>query len=145
MYIHLLESLPMGYKLEAKLLSEETHRLPIPPSAMGARNWTIVLKDIYKFIDGTPTQVPPLYTEEKQIPIILSFLKAFCNEANEETEFRVYPLAKLFYALKQESCKYSLHEDTGFQSIHIAKAILERDEYDYRSGIACDVSVFKKN
>lgn len=130
----------MGYKLEAKLLSEETHRLPIPPNAMGSRNWAIVLKDIFKFLDGSPTQVPALYTEEKQIPIITSFLKTFCYEANEETEFRIYPLSHLFFALKQESCKYSLEEDSGFQSIHIAKAILERDEYDYRSGIACEVS-----
>lgn len=129
----------MGYKLDAKKNSEETHRLPLPPNAMGERNWPNLLKQIFAFIDGSPTQVPALYTDENQIPIITSFLKTFCIEANEETEFRIYPLQNLFYALKQESCKYCLEEDNGFVSIHIANAILQRDEYDYRSGIACDV------
>lgn len=106
---------------------------------MGIKVWSTVLKAIFDFMGATPNNVPALYTDRKQIASIQSFFKFFCADANEETEFRIYPSAELFFKLKQESCKYSLEDDGGFPTIHIADAVLCRDEYDYRSGIACNV------
>lgn len=61
-------------------------------------------------------------------------------ESDECTDsFKIYPLSQLFFELKNESCKYGLDAEQGFASVHIAQAMLDRDQYDYRQDISCAV------
>lgn len=83
----------------------------------------------------------PLFTSANHIPVIKSFFEQFCMLDNiDPNTYKVYPLNQLFFVLKQEACKYGMDLDKGFDSIHVAQAILDRDQYDFREGLACAVS-----
>ncbi|KAL9697161.1 hypothetical protein quinque_000602 [Culex quinquefasciatus] len=53
-------------------------------------------------------------------------------------KFSILPLIDFFYNLKLATEDYGLDIKT-FPSIHLAKALLEKDVYAYTAGIACDV------
>lgn len=129
----------MGYSREAKELSDTTHRLPIPPAAKGERNYKVILNEIDAFM-GSRSELAPLFTIRDQIPIITSFINQFCSFANvDANRYTVYPLHQIFYDIKEEAVKNSI-SGQSLKSIHIAEALLNRDNYAYQSNMACNVS-----
>lgn len=132
--------MPLGYLFEAKDYSEKTHRLPIPPSAKGERNYKAILNEIDNFM-GNRSKLAPLFTLRDQIPIITSFISQFCGFCDVDPDrYPVYPLHQIFYDVKEEAVKNSINGNS-FRSIHIAENLLNRDNFAYLPNTACNVSV----
>lgn len=120
-------------------MSDSTHRLPIPPHAMGTENWEDVFQQILEFItiDGI---VHPLYTLPEHMPMIKSFIRQFCqcDDSCDPNTIPIYSLTFMFFVLKQQTSKYGVNGNSkGFNSIHTAQTMLDRDIYDYTAGISC--------
>lgn len=139
----LLGQLPSGYAYEAASRSKAVHRLPTPPKALGENNYANILQNILKFFDATDSRsLPPMFTDNDQVPVVKSIIEQLCKDSYEDPlNFRVYPIAQLFFVLKGETSKYTLDEAGAFFSVHIAQTMIDRDQYDYRSNIACAVRI----
>lgn len=132
--------LPLGMALDASQLSDETHELPIPPNAMGETDLEDILHKILNFTDYNSKMQKkhfPIITEEKQIPIVESFLEQCYDDTKKDYRFLVIPLGDFFFHLKRATEKYGLDICT-FPSKTMADILLKKDTYEYTSGIACD-------
>lgn len=131
--------LPLGMALEAKQYSEETHDLPLPPNAMGETDFDNVLQNILNFTDynNKAQKQFPVITDEKQVPVVESFLAQCYEDSKIDYQFLVIPLGEFFFHLKRATEKYGLDICT-FPSKTIADILLKKDTYEYTSGIACD-------
>lgn len=86
---------------------------------------------------GNGREIPPVFTTPNEIPIIESFMQQFCDHRGGSTgRYRVYPLRKLFFDIKEKAVKDSLK---GFRAISIAEEHLKNDYYAYYN-TACNVS-----
>ncbi|KAL9705501.1 hypothetical protein quinque_009019 [Culex quinquefasciatus] len=133
--------LPLGMALDAKTHSSSTHQLPVPPDALGEANYEKILRQILKFFKNTSGSkvVPPIFTWNKDIPMVDSILRGILEATDlDYVKFSILPLIDFFYNLKLATEDYGLDIKT-FPSIHLAKALLEKDVYAYTAGIACDV------
>lgn len=137
-----LDQLPSGYAFEAVNRSKNVHRLPPPPKAFGEKNYSNILQNILNFCGvNSSSSLPPMFTDTDQIPAIKSIIDQLCKDTDEDPlNFRIYPIAQLFFVLKGETCKYTIEGTGAFYSVHIAQTMLDRDQYDYRANIACTVS-----
>lgn len=136
-----IDSLPLGFAYIAKQLSEDTHRLPTPPDAMGEHNWKDILHWILDFIT-IDSIVNPLYTLPVHMPIIKSFIRQFCQEdddncCSDPKLIPIYSLTYLFFILRNQTCKYAV-DNVGFLDIPMTQSILDHNIYDYALDIACD-------
>uniref|UniRef100_A0A1Q3EW40 Putative maelstrom n=1 Tax=Culex tarsalis TaxID=7177 RepID=A0A1Q3EW40_CULTA len=135
------KDLPLGMALDAATHSNETHKLPVPPDALGEANCEKILRLILKFLkssSGSRT-IPPMFTWNKDIPMVESILRWIVEATDlDHVKLSVLPLIDFFYTLKLATESYGLDINT-FPSIHMAKALLEKDVYAYTAGIACDV------
>lgn len=136
----------LGYAADARNYSDDTHKLPIPPNAMGETNfyevfrkiWKLLVadKNRYKFDDGKPfvfTYTSDHTSEEDNILMLKSFMMQL---SNREAPIDVYPLSRLFYILST-----NLFEIDRFQkidNISIVHIILSRDLFEHRSGFSCE-------
>ncbi|XP_058453203.1 protein maelstrom homolog [Malaya genurostris] len=135
------QELPLGMAHDAELHTNETHQLPLPPNAIGEIDYEKVLKNIFKFTAGSSTKrhLPLLFTYNKDQVMVKNILLGFLDATGiENLEPRVYPLVDLFFYLKQATETYGLDICT-FPSVHMAKALLEKDVYAYTLGIGCEV------
>lgn len=151
--------LPAGYAFEAQEHSQKMHGIEPPPRAVGESDYARIMHDLVEFIgggddggvdndgdaaaggDGRRRRLPPLFTDVRQLEAVRSTVEQLCRAAGRQDTVRVYPLVQLFYVLKREALRYALDEpDAGFQSEHVAQAMLDRDRYDLRDEIACQVS-----
>lgn len=157
--------LPAGYAYDAVERCQTKHGIKPPPSATGERSYAKLMRDLVAFVkppavvsrasaDGPAKQrgvtaeaiaasvepLPPLFTDQHQLPVVRSIVQQLCEAAGRDPgTVRVYPLVRLFFVLKREATRYGLDETVGFPSEHVAQAMLDRDQYDHRSEIACEL------
>ncbi|XP_021938741.1 protein maelstrom homolog isoform X2 [Zootermopsis nevadensis] len=139
-------TIPLGYKYEANKHSEETHQIPVPPEEFGGEtDYVKILISVKQFLLG-PSQdeslMPPLYTQPNCIDAakdVLSKLedsiRAGCS--SEFDVFRVYPLPKLFYELRN-ACVSNRPGKVGFPAFSLAERELDKDVFNYTRGISCE-------
>lgn len=134
-------SLPTGMAYEAKLHSENWHKLTPPPNALGEILFSNVFREIHEFaFDYDKNQVHTLYTSPDHIPIAESILNTFAVEADESMDtFSICSITELFFHLKSSTAKLG-EKMNIFPSIHIAQAMLDKDSYQYFEGLACEVN-----
>lgn len=132
-------NLPLGLAYEANLFSEETHQLPIPPNAMGEKDFSVLLDKLLNFIDYEKKDRKALIflTENKEVAIVESILNQFMDEADLDYNFLVCPLGEFFYQLKRATENYGLDIRT-FPAKTVADILLKKDNYEYTSSIACE-------
>lgn len=106
---------------------------------MGEQNYDTIIGDIVQFFGNLET-FPPFFTNINQMEMVQSVIAQLCQDDIYFSNFKIYPLHQLFFTLKREAISYGLDEDKGFASIHIAQAMIDRDQYDYNKDIACNVS-----
>lgn len=139
-------SIDLGYAADAKNHSEDTHKLPIPPHALGERHFHAAFHNIWKvltkvsaskrFDDGKPfvfTYANDYTSEEDNVFMLKSVLSQL---SNQEAPIDVYPLSRLFFVLAT-----NLFEIDRFQkveNISIVNMLLSRDSYDHTSGFSCE-------
>lgn len=132
--------IPTGYGFEAKKVSDEIHGIPQPPYDEGEKDYFKILKDIRRFLEPGKmpnSKLPPIYTIENNIKACASVLK-FITESQFDEDivlFRVYPLHKMFFRLKNR-CVGS-NRELGFPLISNAIAEIEKDVFCFTHGISC--------
>lgn len=86
-------------------------------------------------------KLPPIYTLENNKQACTSVLKIITESQFDEDVvlFRVYPLHKMFFRLKNRSV--GLNRDLGFPLISNAIAELEKDVFCFTHGISCAVCI----
>lgn len=148
--------LPAGYAFEAMELSRKTHRLPPPPNARGERDLARICADVMRFIGGPPDEgaagadgggrLPPLFADTRNgCEDNLRAMRSICQQLSDAAagsaraeQLRVYPLVKLFHALRNAAARDAVTEATvAFPSEAVAQAMLDRDHHDHRDEIAC--------
>lgn len=133
----------MGYRFEAKALSEDNHRLPIPPSALGETDFSKVYRKIRSLLpttefDGSKpfvfTSVEETTSEETNIEVLKSFIAQMSGDRRNPIE--IMPLARLLYALMEKLASVGRAASIG--NVNIARTILSSTRFDYTSGISCN-------
>lgn len=121
-------------------LSNETHKLPIPPNAKGEKNFASIIEKINNFL-GTSMDLTPLFTLEENIPMIDSIIQELCSaDKSGNHRYEILPLNQLFFDLKGQIAIRSIDGTLGFKSIDEATHQLNQDKYIYFQQIACQVS-----
>lgn len=138
--------LPPGYALEAMERSRATHRLVPPPNAIGESNYARLVADMVSFISDNNgdanVPLPPLFTDEPNVPVIQAICDGLCREAGDTAPamLRVYPLKPLFFVLRNEAARNSMSATTApFPNANVAQHMLDCDRYATREEIACAV------
>lgn len=138
-------NIPLGYKYEAERRSADTHQIPVPPEEFGGEtDYVKILRTIKQFLmgpGGTNFSVPPLYTQPDCEDVVKNFLYKLEESVRtghtiESDTFRVYPLPKLFFELRN-ACVSDKSEAGGFPVYSIAERELERDIFNFTQGISC--------
>lgn len=132
-------SLPLGMAFEAKNHSEDTHKLPIPPEALGETNYGRIYDNLYSFIyDDELNAVRPVFTRDSDVIMVKSILNILAVEADKPLDLiDVFPIHEFFYELKKATARLG-QTMSAFPSNHLAKACLERDAYEFHSSLACE-------
>lgn len=146
--------LEVGAGYQAKLLSDETHKYPLPPEALGETNYLNILMKIIDFMPQDE-EFPILFTEGcdentadarvlNSTKRILEHIFEKAQEYQIASELRVYSIMELFYYLKEvitEAKNYndpSLREKS-FRDISEAIQIFKQTETSFKyAALACD-------
>lgn len=137
----------LGYAYTVKAHSESTHRLPPPPNALGEANFGRILYEIQNFMkedaeafDGGKQMVfayaDPYSNQDDQLDVLDSFIKQFSG--GKPVNFVIYPLRRLFYAIRKELAAQGRTDDVPNEIF--CNAFLSKDPYETFGGISCDVS-----
>lgn len=132
-------TLPIGMGYQAKSHADDTHRLPVPPNAMGERDFGKVIQGLMSFIETDENgQYPPLYAHKHYLEMIKNVMSILENEyfGDNSVNFKIYPIQYLFYTLKMSTAEKG--EVKKPESIFISDAIFERDTFEYQNKISCD-------
>jgi hypothetical protein len=93
--------------------------------------------------DGSTKEMPAFYTNSEELKETKMTIDKILKE-NEELELtiNVYPLEYLFFPLKKITTQLKNDangtNDIGFQSIYLAKDMIDRDKYRYSLNIGCE-------
>ncbi|PNF15261.1 hypothetical protein B7P43_G01039 [Cryptotermes secundus] len=138
-------NIPLGYKYEAERQSAETHQIPVPPEEFGGEtDYVKILLTIKQFLTGpggSKYPMPPLYTQPNCEDVVKNVLYRLedcirTDYSSESDTFRVYPLPKLFYELRN-ACISDKPGAPGFPVYSLAERELERDVFSFTQGISC--------
>ncbi|XP_067011860.2 protein maelstrom homolog [Anabrus simplex] len=141
-----LDELPRGYRYEATRKAQETHEIPLPPNECGGeRDYYRLSRKIHAFLmegrdDNT---LPPLYTLPVHIDPVANVLGFLDNSVDDDGRgskaFRVYPLVKLFFELRNACArhKHNQNEGVGFPVEALAERELDKDMFNFTAGISC--------
>lgn len=131
-----------GHQYEAQHLSDTTHKLPLPPNALGGTKLGMIYNDILNFVrDSKSGNYPPVYTHRDSIHIVesvLQFLKADV-EANN-VGLNVYSIQHLLFVMKEVTCDAGELEKP--KTFYITDAYFDRDFFEYQCGIGCQVGYY---
>ncbi|XP_055541232.1 protein maelstrom homolog [Wyeomyia smithii] len=130
-------NIPLGLAYEANILSEETHRLPTPPDAMGETNFEEIFEKILDFTQYKDKKHRLFFAEEKQAAVVENILEQLANESKFPGKFVVCPLGDFFFQLKRASEREGL-DICLFPAKTVADILLKKDNYEYTGGIACE-------
>ncbi|PSN48553.1 hypothetical protein C0J52_05910 [Blattella germanica] len=130
--------IPLGYKFEASTISKETHQIPVPPDQYGGeRDYYKIFTSVKGFVSENK-DVRPLYTHDTRIDAVRNVLERLQEDLPETVDFRVYPLTKLFFELRNASASLSFDGAVGFPAFSLAERELDRDVFNFEKGISCD-------
>ena len=135
----------IGYAYAAKLHTDATHQLPLPPNAIGECNFGLLYQEVLNFIKASSNLLssenyPPLFTRKDQIDEVKSILNDLMERRQCTTKLKVYNINYLFYNLKKATCTHGGLDIP--KSIFITDSYFDRDEFEYSTGIGCSVSIF---
>ncbi|XP_073825387.1 protein maelstrom 1-like [Musca autumnalis] len=126
-----------GHQYEAQHLSDTTHKLPLPPNALGDKRLGKIYNDILNFVrDGKSDNYPPVYTHRDSIHVVdsvLSFLRSDMD-ANDVV-LQIYSIQHLLFVMKEATCEAGELEKP--KTFYITDAYFERDFFEYQCGIGC--------
>lgn len=136
----------MGYAANARQHADCTHRLPLPPNAMGESNFPKIYQDIVGFItpengfnDRGNENSLVVFARRNHFPMLDSFLKQFSNHA-PPVKIEVFSLEDLFFFLKEKSVATSpVVISVPIASVHVSNILLDRDTHSTTEGLACRV------
>lgn len=134
----------MGFAADAKVYSESTHMLPLPPHAFGERKFHAVFFNIWKILtnvaridSGKPfvfTYTNDYASEEDSVSMLKSVLSQLYS-SQKEVPIDVYPLSRLFFVLASKLFESGrLHHKINMSIVNMQ---MSRDAYEYRSGFSC--------
>ncbi|XP_017155254.2 protein maelstrom 2-like [Drosophila miranda] len=130
-----------GQSHQARQHSRETHKLPLPPSALGTK-----MGKLYKkFIDGFPEvcEGDPIimYTPTDQIPMVKAcFAYLECEADDNEAitkSILIYDIQYLLYALKKAAFGITGKPNINI-NLHGTSTYFQQDRFEYTAGIACE-------
>lgn len=130
--------IPLGYKFEADKLSAETHQIPVPPEEFGGEtDYYKILTNVKRFVMGmNGKDLYPYYTHPNSIDAVKSVLSKLQEDFSDKIEFRIYPLTRLFFELRN-AC-VTIPGGQGFPAFSLAERELDRDVFNFTRGISCD-------
>ncbi|XP_055641325.1 protein maelstrom homolog [Toxorhynchites rutilus septentrionalis] len=131
--------LPLGLAYEARIQSEESHKLPVPPDSMGETDFSVLFDKLLAFIEIKCKKAKPflLFTDSKEVSMVENIIGQLSDESKIQYNFLVCPLGELFFQLKRETERYGLDICT-FHSKVIADVLLRKDIYEFTRGISCE-------
>ncbi|XP_057651568.1 protein maelstrom homolog [Diorhabda carinulata] len=128
--------MPLGYASEAKLISEQTHQLPLPSSA-DELNIEEVFTEMKLFLSNKlcgSKRYPPLYVDEKMMKMVQSILDNWCYDFGEDRPlFKIYNLQYMFRILRNTVANETIYPSDTYSAREI-----EKDVYAYTAGICCE-------
>ncbi|XP_030385112.1 uncharacterized protein LOC115632203 [Scaptodrosophila lebanonensis] len=125
-----------GAKFQTQQHANLTHRLPVPPKALGEVKLEKIYNDLVEFVCGNlknEDEMPPVFTMAKDIPIVTSVLNFISSGLR--SKLKVYSLEYLFFIMKEATC-----EAGGLpapKDIYITNALMKVDTYEHQSNIGC--------
>uniref|UniRef100_A0A336KZF2 CSON001911 protein n=1 Tax=Culicoides sonorensis TaxID=179676 RepID=A0A336KZF2_CULSO len=133
-------TLPLGYRWEITDHHNKTHKLPIPPHALGEEEYEKVLQDMLELFceeRSAVEEVFPILVLESEMHMAECILNEFLDKAELEYDaIQILPLTYFFHKLRVAVDKIYLETESQF-SFAIAMSHLERDQYQYYQGNGC--------
>ncbi|KFB37354.1 AGAP002022-PA-like protein [Anopheles sinensis] len=132
-------TLPLGYAYAAQAHSEMNHKLPIPPNALGEKDYDKIATKFREFLSQfSGDEMPLLFTNSEDLVKIDQMLADVMNDDPDNREVFVCPLKELFYHLKKTSVKMLNEGNRPIPSMHALQVLILKDVYDYSPNISCD-------
>ncbi|XP_030385514.1 protein maelstrom [Scaptodrosophila lebanonensis] len=133
-------ALIFGQARDAMQHTTSTHRLPLPPSALGEANMGKLYENILEYLRTVSRKEKPLvvFTTSELIPIVKSCFR-FVESGYDgpEQTIEIYDIQYLFYILKKEVMDVAGIVNNTINNF-ITDAEFEKDFFQYSSGIACN-------
>lgn len=134
--------LPLGFSCEAQEVSENTHKLKIPPNARGLRNYRDIQNHILNFLNaGDSVGLPVVFTNSNEIKTTVMVLNKIWKECENSDFLKIYGLENLLCRLKEYTLMMAGADMDKVQPVIyskiIAKDIIDRDPYAYSIGLGC--------
>ncbi|SPP76302.1 protein maelstrom 2 [Drosophila guanche] len=137
-----------GQSSDAQHHSLTTHKLPLPPKAMGETNMRKLYMDILSWLsvgndqkDEKKDQDPVIvYTTAELMPVVKSCFRYLAYDVPTDKDSRkivVYDIYYLFYTLKKNVLDMAgvSNEKINF---HVTKNFFAKDFFEFTADIACD-------
>lgn len=130
-----------GFRYEAKAHADSTHKLPLPPDALGIRSFKKIYDTIRKSLpgrdfDGGKTMVftcfNDLKDDDETIEVITSILKQL-SDGRDDIE--VYSLSELFYEIHSKLSAANLCK--SIPNVNVARSMLRNNRLYLSAGYAC--------
>lgn len=132
--------LPLGHAYTSKEHSDKTHKLPLPPKALGEAEYDLILGQILElFIEERSAieETLPVFVMESEMEMVETIVREFCDKSETDYDtIRILPLTFFFHKLRAAVDKVFLETESQF-TYAIAQAHLERDNYQYYAGHGC--------
>ncbi|BFF96809.1 protein maelstrom 2 [Drosophila madeirensis] len=137
-----------GQSSDAQHHSLTTHKLPLPPKAMGETNMIKLYMDILSWLSVGNDQKDEqndhdtviIYTTAELMPVVKSCFRYLACDVPTDKDARkivVYDIYHLFYTLKKNVLDMAgvSNENLNF---HVTKNFFAKDFFEFTSDIACD-------
>lgn len=131
--------LPLGHAYTVLEHSNKTHKLPVPPRAIGETEYELILNQMIEFFieDSTVKENFPVFVRENEMEMSETIIRAFCDKSEVDYDtIRILPVEFLFHKLRVAIDKVFVEKESEF-SMAIAYAYLEQDSYQYYAGNGC--------
>lgn len=125
----------IGYAWIATEHSQKTHRLPIPPNALGEKNYDAIYDRILdilglrrnQFFNKDDKQRPRVFIRKQDIKMIKSILNQIAGPVDWNQQFDVWEFEYLFYVMKN-AVDYDPQHPNNSCSYAEASAIIDQDK-----------------
>lgn len=118
------------------MFSQETHKMPLPPRAMGESDWEKICQRTQDFIDESSPNHPILFVDpgvkDRDLNAARKAIKLMFNETgllDEASYPRVCGLKELFYRMQQKASKITNKE--AFASKQKAQQVIDSSTFIY--------------
>nr|B5DR03.1 RecName: Full=Protein maelstrom 1 [Drosophila pseudoobscura pseudoobscura] len=136
-----------GQTSDAQDHSRTTHKLPLPPNAMGEKNLGNLYSDTLKWLSASNDEEDEqydhpviVYTTPELMPVVKSCFRYLACEGDTDKHAKkiiVYDICYLFLTLKKTVLDL-VGVPSDHMNIHVTNSFFRRDFFEFSSGIACD-------